>query len=114
MLLTTFYQIFLDRFNATSIYDKITEIGKESSLNTEILLDLKPELVVGYSVSTADKSLTTLKKAGLNVIYNRDWLEETPLGRAEWIQFFGVLFNKEKQADSIFKVIEQNYLSAKK
>jgi iron complex transport system substrate-binding protein len=93
---------------------KITEIGKESSLNTEILLDLKPELVVGYSVSTADKSLTTLKKAGLNVIYNGDWLEETPLGRAEWIQFFGVLFNKEKQADSIFKVIEQNYLSAKK
>ena len=93
---------------------RITEIGKESSLNTEILLDLKPELVVGYSVSTADKSLTTLKKAGLNIIYNGDWLEETPLGRAEWIQFFGVLFNKEKQADSIFKVIEQNYLSAKK
>ncbi len=93
---------------------KITEIGKESSLNTEILLDLKPELVVGYSVSTADKSLTTLKKAGLNVIYNGDWLEETPLGRAEWIRFFGVLFNKEKQADSIFRAIEQNYNSAKK
>ncbi|MFK8060017.1 MAG: ABC transporter substrate-binding protein [Polaribacter sp.] len=92
---------------------KITEIGKESSLNTEILLDLQPELVVGYSVSSADKSLTTIKKAGINVIYNGDWLEETPLGRAEWIKFFGVLFDKEKQADSIFKVIEANYLDAK-
>ncbi|QVY66484.1 ABC transporter substrate-binding protein [Polaribacter sp. Q13] len=92
---------------------KITEIGKESSLNTEILLDLQPELVVGYSVSSADKSLTTVKRAGINVIYNGDWLEETPLGRAEWIKFFGVLFNKEKQADSIFKVIETNYLEAK-
>jgi iron complex transport system substrate-binding protein len=70
--------------------------------------------VVGYSVSSADKSLTTIKKAGIAVIYNGDWLEETPLGRAEWIKFFGVLFDKEKQADSIFKVIEKNYLHAKK
>jgi iron complex transport system substrate-binding protein len=93
---------------------KIREIGKESSLNTEILLDLQPELVVGYSVSSADKSLTTIKKAGINVIYNGDWLEKTPLGRAEWIKFFGVLFDKEKQADSIFEVIEKNYLDAKK
>ncbi|MFQ3181906.1 MAG: iron complex transport system substrate-binding protein [Polaribacter sp.] len=93
---------------------KIREIGKENSLNTEILLDLQPELVVGYSVSSADKSLTTIKKAGINVIYNGDWLEKTPLGRAEWIKFFGVLFDKEKQADSIFKVIERNYLEAKK
>jgi iron complex transport system substrate-binding protein len=93
---------------------KIREIGKENSLNTEILLDLQPELVVGYSVSSADKSLTTIKKAGINVIYNGDWLEKTPLGRAEWIKFFGVLFDKEKQADSIFNVIEKNYLDAKK
>ena len=92
---------------------KIQEIGKESSLNTEILLDLQPELVVGYSVSSADKSLTTIQKSGINVIYNGDWLEETPLGRAEWIKFFGVLFDKEKQADSIFKVIEANYIEAK-
>lgn len=92
---------------------KIKEIGKESSLNTEILLELQPELVVGYSVSSADKSLTTIQKSGLNVIYNGDWLEETPLGRAEWIKFFGVLFDKEQKADSIFKVIETNYLEAK-
>ncbi len=93
---------------------KIKEIGKESSLNTEILLDLQPELVVGYSITSADKSLTTVQKSGISVIYNGDWLEETPLGRAEWIKFFGVLYNKEKQADSIFNAIETNYLKAKK
>ncbi len=92
----------------------ITEIGKESSLNTEILLDLHPELVVGFGVSSADKTLTSIQKAGINVIYNGDWLEETPLGRAEWIKFFGVLFDKEKQADSIFKIIETDYLAVKK
>lgn len=92
----------------------IQEIGKESSLNTEILLELQPELVVGYSVSSADKSLATIKKAGIPVIYNSDWLEKTPLGRAEWIKFFGLLFDKEQQADSLFKAIESNYLNAKK
>lgn len=91
----------------------IKEIGKEGLLNTETLLDLEPELVVGYSVSTADKSLEIIKKAGIPVIYNGDWLEETPLGRAEWIQFFGVLFNKQKMADSIFKTIEKEYLETK-
>lgn len=93
--------------------EKIKEIGKESSLNTEILLDLQPDLVVGYSVTTADKSLTTVEKSGISVIYNGDWLEETPLGRAEWIKFFGILYNKEKEADSIFNIIEKNYLNAK-
>ena len=93
---------------------KIKEIGKESALNTEILLNLQPELVVGYSITSADKSLTTVQKAGISVIYNGDWLEETPLGRAEWIKFFGVLYNKEKQADSIFNAIETNYLKAQK
>jgi iron complex transport system substrate-binding protein len=58
--------------------------------------------------------LTTVQKAGISVIYNGDWLEETPLGRAEWIKFFGVLYKKEKQADSIFNTIETNYLEAKK
>lgn len=92
---------------------KIKEIGKEGSLNTEIVLDIEPELVVGYSVNNADRSLTTIEKSGIPVIYNGDWLEETPLGRAEWIKFFGVLFDKEKAADSIFKIIENNYLKAK-
>ena len=94
--------------------DKITEIGRENDLNTEILLDLKPEVIVGYSVTAANKSLTTLKKADIQVVYNGDWLEETPLGRAEWIKFFGVLFDKEKEADSIFNAIEKDYLNAKK
>ncbi|WP_226742905.1 ABC transporter substrate-binding protein [Polaribacter gangjinensis] len=92
----------------------IKEIGKENLLNTEVILNLEPDLVVGYSVSTADKSLEIIKKSGIPVIYNGDWLEETPLGRAEWIQFFGLLFDKQQKADSIFKSIENAYLEAKK
>lgn len=93
--------------------NKIIEIGKKGALNTEILLNLQPELIVGYSVSSANKSLTSIQRSGISVIYNGDWLEETPLGRAEWIRFFGLLFDAENKADSIFKDIESNYIVAK-
>ena len=39
-------------------------------------------------------------------------MEETPLGRAEWIKFFGVLFNKEEKANQIFNSIESDYFTA--
>ncbi|TYP99190.1 iron complex transport system substrate-binding protein [Tenacibaculum adriaticum] len=92
----------------------IKEIGQEANLNTEVLLDLQPELVVAFSMQKTNKSLSLIEQNGIPVLLNGDWLEETPLGRAEWIKFFGVLFNKEQQADSIFKSIEKSYLEAKK
>ena len=42
-----------------------------------------------------------------------DYMENTPLGRAEWIRFIGLLFDKEMQADSIFSEVEKKYLSLK-
>ena len=40
-------------------------------------------------------------------------MEAFPLGRTEWIRFYGLLFGKEEMADSIFKETEQAYLSLK-
>lgn len=91
----------------------IKELGHEESINTELLLDLKPDLVVGFSLNSNNKMFSVIEKLGIPVLLNGDWLEETPLGRAEWIKFFGVLFDKEKMADSIFNDIEKNYLEAK-
>ncbi|WP_275316796.1 ABC transporter substrate-binding protein [Tenacibaculum bernardetii] len=90
----------------------VRELGKEQSLNTEILIDIKPDLVVGFSMGKTNKTLNTIKNAGIPVIINGDWLEETPLGRAEWIKVFGALYNENKKADSIFNTIKKNYLEA--
>lgn len=92
---------------------KIKELGMDANINTEVLIDLNPTVVIGFSVNGSNKSLTTVENSGIPVIYNGDWLEETPLGRAEWIRFFGILFNKEKEADSIFNTIENQYNTAK-
>ncbi|SFD22314.1 iron complex transport system substrate-binding protein [Algibacter pectinivorans] len=91
----------------------IRELGKNEGLNTEILLELSPDLIVGFGIDGNNRSLETIKKAGIPVIFNGDWVERSPLAKAEWIKFFGALYNKEQQADSIFKSIEKDYLEAK-
>lgn len=92
----------------------VRELGKKASLNTEVLFELEPDLVIGFSMAKTNKTYNTIEQNSIPVILNGDWLEETPLGRAEWIKFFGILFDKEKEADSIFRKIEAHYLAAKK
>lgn len=93
---------------------KIIELGKNEDINTEILIDLAPDAVIGFAIDGNNSTFATIEKTGIPVLYNSDWTETSPLGKAEWIKFFGVLFDKEKEADSIFKTIETEYLSAKK
>ncbi len=91
----------------------VRELGKNESINTEVLLEMNPDVVIGFGVDGVNKTFETIKKAGIPVIYNGDWVESSALAKAEWIKFFGVLFNKEKEADSIFNNIEKDYLAAK-
>ena len=90
----------------------VKELGKEQSLNTEVLLDLNPDLVIGFSMGKTNKTLTTVEQAGIPVVINGDWLEETPLGRAEWVKVFGALYHENQKADSLFNAIKNNYLEA--
>lgn len=94
--------------------NQVRELGKNEGINTEVLLELQPNLVVGFGVDGVNKTFETIQKSGIPVVYNGDWVEASALARAEWIKFFGVLFNKEQEADSIFNTIENNYLEAKK
>ncbi|MCX2678523.1 ABC transporter substrate-binding protein [Galbibacter sp. EGI 63066] len=91
----------------------IQELGLNESVNTEVLIDLKPDLVMGFSIEAENKTYNTIEHAGIPVVYNGDWVEDHPLGKAEWIKFFGVFFDKEKEADSIFNEIVTSYNAAK-
>ncbi len=93
---------------------KITELGKNEDINTEVLIALQPEAVVGFAVTGTNKTFNTIEKSGIPVLFNGDWTEESPLGKAEWIKFFGALFNKTKEATLFFQEVETGYLDAKK
>jgi len=90
---------------------QISELGQNEALNIEVLLTLKPDLLMTFSIDKTQKGLEKVKDAGIPVLYNGDWTEEHPLGRAEWIKVFGTLFDKKTRADSIFNQIEQDYIN---
>ena len=92
---------------------KVKEVGKNEALNTESLLDLAPDVVIGFSVDGSNKSFNILQKSGIPVVFNADWTESSPLGKVEWIKFFGALFGKMEAANTFFEEVEQEYLAAK-
>ncbi|WP_431161586.1 ABC transporter substrate-binding protein [Flagellimonas beolgyonensis] len=91
----------------------IKNLGMNELLNTEMVLLLNPEMVVGFSISEDNSAYDMIQRAGMPVVYNGDWAEQTPLGKAEWIKFFAPFFQKEQMADSIFNNIEDSYNQAK-
>lgn len=88
---------------------KVKELGMNQNLNTEVILNLKPDVIIGYGIDNNNPTLDNLQKSGLKVMLNGDWNEETPLGKAEWIKFFGALYGKQKEANELFTKIEQDY-----
>jgi iron complex transport system substrate-binding protein len=93
--------------------NKIKELGSNQTLNMEVLLELQPDVIVGYGIDNNNPTLDNLQKSGLKVILNGDWNEQTPLGRAEWIKFFGALYDQQAKAEEIFNKIEKDYHKTK-
>ena len=94
--------------------NQITELGRNQDINTEVLIEINPDLVVGFAVDGNNKTLSNIKKTGIPVVYNSDWTETSPLGKAEWIKFFAAFYNKEAEANRLFTEIKNEYQKAKK
>ncbi|WP_232793629.1 ABC transporter substrate-binding protein [Siphonobacter sp. SORGH_AS_0500] len=89
---------------------KITQVGKDQTLNEEVLVALKPDLVmtVGQPNARMDR-YQTLNAAGVPVLINSEWVENTPLGRAEWVKLMAALLNKEALVNQKFAEVEKEY-----
>jgi iron complex transport system substrate-binding protein len=88
---------------------KIKDLGTDKGLNLELLASIHPEMLMGYTMSSDYGQFKKIEELGIPVVINSEYLEKHPLGRAEWIKFVAVFFGKEKQADSLFNMIEKNY-----
>lgn len=100
--------IFDDKIRNKVLNNKIKIIGSFNKVNDELLIDLNPDLIV--LPFYFDNKLNNSQS---NFVHNLDWLESSPLARAEWLKFIAVFFDKYQLADSIFKKIEENYINIK-
>ena len=92
----------------------ISQLAIAGNINEELSIALHPDLIINYGSGRlqSDKQ-EKLANAGIPMVYCLDHLETNPLGRAEWIKFIAYFYEKEKLADSLFKITEQNYLALK-
>lgn len=89
---------------------ELVEIGSGSQVNVEQALDLKPDLIMTYGVGNTEfDAHPKLLEAGLKVVLNSEYMESTPLGRAEWIKFTAAFFNQEAAADKVYTTIADRY-----
>lgn len=90
---------------------KVKVIGGIDQLNIESVIVSIPDLIITIgNPGETSKQIQKLEKAGIPYINNYDWQETHPLGKSEWIKFFGALYDKEEQANQIFDFIEANYI----
>lgn len=98
--------------NATIRNDKsIPDIGYEGNIDYETLISVRPDLVLLFSVNGASSMEPKLKELGIPFIYIGDYVEEDPLGKAEWIVALAEIFGEREKGEQLFKEIEGRYIS---
>ncbi|WP_448519982.1 ABC transporter substrate-binding protein [Rhodoflexus sp.] len=102
--------LFSERLRAAVANGQIAELGSGSQPNVELLSQLKPDVVMLYAGASDANKLSLLQRTGIKVLINADFMENNPLGKAEWVKVAGLLCNKSKKADSIFNQIEEKYM----
>jgi len=89
---------------------KVKDVGVDGTMNDELLISMKPGLVM--VMGNPDAKFTkyaTLSNAGVPVMLNSEWLETTPLGRAEWVKVMAALTGKEDLVNKKFDTLEKEY-----
>lgn len=91
---------------------RIVDCGVSLSPDLEKIIKLKPQVIMLSPFENNDK-YAKVGELGIPIIECADYMETSPLGRAEWVRFYGMLFGKQDVADKMFAETESNYLKLK-
>ena len=90
----------------------LVEIGEAPAINVELVLEAVPDLLLADSFGDPEADLLgTLSNLGVPVALVPSFLETTALGRAEWIAYTALFFNRERLAATAFGEVERRYSS---
>lgn len=88
----------------------LVQVGFGGDVNTEVVLDLNPDLVMTFGSGFPEfDAHPKLREAGIPVALSADFLDTSPLGQAEWGKFIAVFYNQEAAIESWFDVVASEY-----
>ncbi|MDR2292054.1 MAG: ABC transporter substrate-binding protein [Prevotellaceae bacterium] len=89
---------------------QIADVGYENYLSYEVIASLKPDVIFAYGVDgELGKTEAKLNEMGIKLVYIGEYLEETPLAKAEWLVAVAAFFAEEEKAMEKIKNIEHEY-----
>lgn len=94
--------------------DKVLDVGYDGNVNYERLVALAPDLVLLYGVGGASAMEPKLRELGIPFVYVGEYLEESPLGKAEWLVAIGELVGRRPVAEAVFRAIPERYDALKR
>lgn len=89
--------------------DKVYDVGYETNIDYERVVAAEPDLVILYGVECANPMETKLQSLNIPYIYIGDYLEESPLGKAEWMVVMAELLGRRDEGIRIFSAIPERY-----
>lgn len=87
----------------------IGDVGYDGHLNYELLVALDPDLVLLYGVNSASEMEAKLRELKIPYAYIGEYLEQSPLGKAEWMIFIGELIGRRTEAEERFRPVPERY-----
>ena len=87
----------------------IADVGYDGNMNFELLVAQQPDVVVLYGVTGACTMESKLDELGIPYIYIGEYVEEDPLGKAEWLIALAEIVGLRQQGLTYFSELPQRY-----
>ena len=87
---------------------RIVDCGDGMSPVIEKIIDLHPDALL-LSPFENSGGYGQLEEIDIPIVECAEYMEPSPLGRAEWVRFYGLLYGCEHEADSLFALVDSSY-----
>ena len=86
---------------------RIADLGMSTAPNIEKIIDMDAEVIIASPFENSGYG--NAEKIGVPIVEAADYMEGHPLGRTEWVRFYGLLFGCRDRADSLFFATCERY-----
>ncbi len=100
---------FISNDAVRSRRDSIGDVGYDGNVNYELLLSLQPDIILLYGTNGASGMEPKLKELGIPYVYIGEYLEDSALGKAEWIVVVAEIVGKRDEGIKAFSAIPERY-----
>lgn len=92
---------------------KVADVGYDTNVDFEKIVMLNPDIVLIYGVNGPSPIENKLKELNIPYVYIGEYLEQSPLGKAEWVVAIGEIIGKREEATALFDSIAGRYNALK-